>query len=147
MNSDRATIFKSDPTTDELVLFAAEGATGIRVPIGKGIAGTVALSGEITTINDCYKDERFDQSHDRKSGYKTNSLLTAPILTIKGETIGVIQVVNKKIGHFDEQDEEFIACFSLLAGISISNAELYDNSTKVNEKFNEKNCPTDFRRK
>ena len=135
MNSDRATIFKTDHQTNELVLFAAEGATGIRVPVGKGIAGTVAETGEITMINDCYKDERFDQSYDRKSGYKTNSLLTAPNLTIKGETIGVIQVVNKKIGHFDGQDEEFIACFSLLAGISISNAQLYDNSTRVNEKL------------
>lgn len=49
----------------------AEGARNIRVPIGKGIAGSVAESGVICNIKDAYNDPRFDPSFDRETGYKT----------------------------------------------------------------------------
>ena len=46
----------------------AEGAKNITVPIGVGIAGQVATSGESVNIPDAYADDRFDPSHDKKTG-------------------------------------------------------------------------------
>lgn len=67
LNCDRATIFTVDNITKELVLSVAEGAKNIRVPIGQGIAGTVAATGETINIVDAYADSRFSSRCDRFS--------------------------------------------------------------------------------
>jgi putative methionine-R-sulfoxide reductase with GAF domain len=59
LKCDRATIFTVDKVTQELVLSVAEGAKNIRMPIGQGIAGTVAFTGETINIVDAYSDSRF----------------------------------------------------------------------------------------
>jgi hypothetical protein len=63
LNCDRATIFTVDMITKELVLCVAEGAKNIRVPIGQGIAGTVAATGETINIVDAYADSRFSSRY------------------------------------------------------------------------------------
>jgi len=65
LNCDRATIFTLDHITHELVLCVAEGAADIRVPVGQGIAGTVAATGETINILDAYSDPRFSSSADK----------------------------------------------------------------------------------
>ena len=59
LSCDRATIFTLDEPNAELVLSVAEGAKNIRVPVGQGIAGTVAATGETINIVDAYSDPRF----------------------------------------------------------------------------------------
>jgi adenylate cyclase len=58
----------------------AEGAKEIRLPLGQGIAGAVGATGEIINIPDAYQDPRFNPSHDKKTGYKTNTILCAPVV-------------------------------------------------------------------
>lgn len=65
LDCDRATIFTVDSITQELVLTVAEGAKDIRVPIGQGIAGTVAATGETINIVDAYSDPRFSSRYTR----------------------------------------------------------------------------------
>jgi signal transduction protein with GAF and PtsI domain len=59
LDCDRATIFTTDFATQELVLKVAEGAKDIRLPLGQGIAGAVAASGQTINIPDAYADPRF----------------------------------------------------------------------------------------
>lgn len=63
LNCDRATIFTVDKVTEELVLTVAEGAKNIRIPVGQGIAGTVAATGETINIVDAYSDSRFNSKY------------------------------------------------------------------------------------
>lgn len=84
-----------DETGEQLEIMVAEGASGIRVPVGKGIAGTVAASGELENIKDAYEDARFDSTFDKKSGYRTESVLAAPVRDGQGAIVGVLQVINK----------------------------------------------------
>lgn len=60
----------------------------IRFPIGTGIAGQVALTGEVLNIKDAYSDPRFNRSVDAITGYKTESILCMPIF-IRGSIIGM----------------------------------------------------------
>lgn len=64
----------------------------IRFPVGTGIAGQVALTGEVLNIKDAYSDKRFNRSVDAITGYKTESILCMPIF-IRGSIIGVVQMV------------------------------------------------------
>src|SRR5262249_56918783 len=96
-DAERGTIFLRNPGTDELVSQILEGGAvaPIRLPVGRGIAGTVARTGEIINITDAYKDSRFDSRTDLATGFKTRSLLCAPLRTPHGEIVGVVQLLNK----------------------------------------------------
>src|SRR3954468_15459407 len=81
---------------DELELAAARGglsstlAPKIIVPRGKGIAGWVLEHGEPLLVPDAHEDPRFFADVDKKSGYRTRSMLCVPLLR-NNSKIGVLQ--------------------------------------------------------
>lgn len=135
LNCDRATIFTLDNVTQELVLSVAEGASNIRVPVGQGIAGAVAATGETINITDAYADPRFSSSADKATGYRTNTILCMPIKGTDGSIIGVLQSINKNDGTFTNVDIEVMNTLSLQAGIALLNARLYSNANRSRDKF------------
>lgn len=110
-DAERGTIFLREPGTDELVSQVLEGGAvaPIRLPVGRGIAGTVARTGEIINITDAYADKRFDPRTDASSGFKTRTILAAPLRTPRGEIVGVVEILNKRQRAFTKEDEEFLA--------------------------------------
>eukprot|EP01039_Chlorochromonas_danica_P000637 gene635-692_t len=135
LSCDRATIFTVDKVTEELVLTVAEGAKDIRVPIGQGIAGTVAATGETINIVDAYSDARFNSNADKMSGYRTNTILCMPIKAIDGSIVGVLQAINKKEATFGSTDEDVMAMLATQAGIGLQNANLFRNAEAARDKF------------
>jgi len=86
----------------------------IRIPIGSGVAGAAAHSGEAINIADAYADARFNPDVDRKTGFHTRSILSLPVKNHQGEVFAVAQLLNRKDGQpFSHNDEtrfqEFIA--------------------------------------
>lgn len=126
MNADRASLFLVDRAAQELVSRIAQkaGTTTFRFPIGRGIAGHVAATGEIVNIADAYADARFNPDFDRQTGYRTKTILCAPLLTKDQETIGVLQVINKKNGDFSPYDESFLLAFGAQCAMALENARL-----------------------
>eukprot|EP00618_Florenciella_parvula_P012811 CAMPEP_0119507266 /NCGR_PEP_ID=MMETSP1344-20130328/27208_1 /TAXON_ID=236787 /ORGANISM="Florenciella parvula, Strain CCMP2471" /LENGTH=465 /DNA_ID=CAMNT_0007543883 /DNA_START=64 /DNA_END=1458 /DNA_ORIENTATION=+ len=135
LNADRASIFTVSLDKKSLQLMIAEGAKNITVPIGVGIAGGVATSGESVNIPDAYADDRFDPSHDKKTGYKTDSILCQPIQDTSGEIVGVMQVINKADGPFTPDDEEVSHILAAQAGIALKNAKSYRAQMAVQRKL------------
>ena len=127
LDADRATIFIVDREKNELWSRVALG-TGvgeIRLAMGVGIAGTVAATGETINIPDAYADPRFNPEPDKRSGYRTRSLLTFPMTGQNDRVIGVFQVVNKKGGeHFTPDDEETLSSLGASAAVAVENAQL-----------------------
>ncbi|GFQ71124.1 probable 3',5'-cyclic phosphodiesterase pde-5 [Trichonephila clavata] len=105
----------------------------IRFPIGKGIAGYVAMTGESLNIPDAYNDSRFNRSVDQRTGYNTRNLLCMPIF-IRGSVIGVVQMVNKSSGSFTKNDEEDFATFAIYCGLALHHAKLYDKIRRSEQK-------------
>lgn len=138
LDADRSTLFLHDEKTGELWALVAQGAEGrqIRFPSRLGIAGAVFTTGETINIPDAYKDPRFNQEFDKKSGYRTNSILCMPIVNKEGKTIGVSQVLNKKGGPFTAIDEKRLRAFSSQASIAIENARLFDDILNM-KNYNE----------
>lgn len=123
--ADRATIFVVDRARNELWSRVALGSGEIRVPIGKGLAGAVAETGEMINIADAYDDPRFNPEPDRQSGYRTKSLLTYPMTGNEGRAIGVFQVVNKRGGGpFTQVDIDTLASLASSAAVAVENAQL-----------------------
>ena len=132
MNADRATLFLVDREKRELFSRVAIGSKEeIRIAFGAGIAGFVAQSRETVNIRDAYSDARFNSDNDQKSGYRTKSILCMPVYNSQQEIIGVIQVLNKVYtDHFTEKDEKLLSAYASLAGISLANAQAYDELQK-----------------
>lgn len=135
LNADRCTVFMLDEERGELWSKTAHGEKEIRFPKNLGIAGYVAMTGEILNIRDAYADPHFNPEIDRKTGYRTRNVLTFPMKNKMGRTIGVFQVLNKLSGHFREIDEEILATISSIAATQLENAQLYEQQRRLNEEL------------
>lgn len=126
MGSDRCTLFLHDPKSGELWSKVALGMGGqvIRIPSGAGIAGHCFRTGETVNLADVYADPRFNREVDERTGYRTRSLLCAPVYNRDGQRLGVVQVLNKEDGVFTEEDETFLCFFANHASIFIEIAQL-----------------------
>ncbi|XP_015768337.1 PREDICTED: probable 3',5'-cyclic phosphodiesterase pde-5 [Acropora digitifera] len=145
VDADRTSLFLVDNRTSELYarIFDIGGSLEdsrssnlqkeIRFPKSKGVAGHVATTGETLNITDAYHDERFNRQIDIQTGYTTNTLLCMPIF-IRGNIIGVVQMVNKKSGVFTASDEKSFQTFAIYCGLALHHAKLYDKIRRSEQK-------------
>ena len=130
LDCERATLFINDEKTNELYTEVGEGLdekSVIRFPNHLGIAGTVFTSGESVNIPHAYADLRFNPSFDKQTGFFTRSILCMPVLNKEGKAIGVSQVLNKRGGSFNTEDEKRLAAFTSQISMGIENAKLFDD--------------------
>ncbi|HEY3055264.1 MAG TPA: GAF domain-containing SpoIIE family protein phosphatase [Thermoanaerobaculia bacterium] len=132
LEAERGTLYFVDEERKEIWSKIADGVGVIRLPIGKGLAGTVAASGEEVILHDAYADPRFDQSQDQRSGYRTRSMLCVPIRNRNRKIVGVLQLLNKKQGSFGARDLEFVDAISEHMAIAMENATLHINLLEKN---------------
>ncbi|HNN01101.1 MAG TPA: GAF domain-containing protein [Turneriella sp.] len=127
MNADKASIFLVDRERREIFASVTLDGSEIRLPLGSGIIGHVAETGETVNIPDAYADERFNRANDLKTGYRTRSILCMPICNPANEITGAIQILNRLDGSsFDHEDEELLAAFAGLIGVCLENARAYE---------------------
>jgi serine phosphatase RsbU (regulator of sigma subunit) len=127
VSADRGTVFLVSEDGREIWSRVTTGdrLLEIRLPVGQGIAGTVAKTGETVNLRDARSDPRFDASWDKKTGYVTRQLLTMPIRNRAGAVVGVFQLLNKASGDFDAGDEAFLEALSVHASLAVENAQLH----------------------
>lgn len=93
--------------------------TGMSLAEGEGIAGQVVQSGKTTVVKDCQKDERWAGRFDEATGFVTKSMICVPLIN-KYETIGCIQIINKKDGSlYDDADVDLCENLAMLTAIAI----------------------------
>ena len=97
----------------------------LRLPSGQGIAGWVAETGESVVVSHAPDDPRFSPSIDKQTDFRTTSLLAVP-LWVRRATIGVLEVVNKLDGCFDQDDLALAETLAASAAIALDNAELVE---------------------
>ena len=137
VEADRSTLYLLDERKNELVSRIVQGneVRHIRLKPGQGIAGSVAQTSKAVLVNDPYADPRFNPEMDQASGYRTHSILAVPMKNHLGRTIGVIQVLNKKTGPFNDHDAIILAALSTQAAIAIDNSRLFLSVTQKNTEL------------
>ena len=106
----------------------------IRILNTTGIAGSIFQSGVGEIIHDAYADERFNSKIDEQTGYVTKNIVCAPVRTVRGDLIGVIQILNKKRGRFTKDDLDIVQGITLQAAVSLQNAQGMEEMVKSREK-------------
>jgi len=127
VDGERGTLYLLNNDKKELwsKVFIGSEQVKIKLPVGSGIAGYVAATGDVVNIPDAYLDPRFNPEIDKITGFHTTSMLCMPMKNKEDEIIGVFQLLNKKNGTFNEEDESFISALSIHAAIAIENARLH----------------------
>jgi phosphoserine phosphatase RsbU/P len=129
LDADRATLFLYDESRNELWSKTTQRLEikEIRVPLGVGIAGTVAKTRTPINIPDTYADARFNPDFDKETGYRTRSILCMPLIGNGDRLIGVIQVLNKKDQEvFNDADESLLGGLSAHITVALERARLIE---------------------
>ena len=111
LDAERGTLYLIDAHTSELVSRVAHlpELSEIRLPMGTGVAGHVAKTGKVVNLPDVAGDDRFFKGIDEKTGFITRSMLVSPVRDSEGTIRGVLQMLNRRHGQFDQHDEELLA--------------------------------------
>lgn len=148
LDADRGSVFLYNPKTNELYAKVATGlpgtgppekpaadpqhpdtplaSQGIRLSADTGIAGETAQTCRLINVPDCYADPRFNRDVDRQTGYVTRCLLSVPLLGVDEALVGVLQVLNKRAGTFDKDDEKLAMILAAHCAVVLQKAMLLD---------------------
>ena len=121
LSADCSSLYLVDAKQGEL--YIQSGKLMLRIPLGSGIAGQVGQNGLSLNIPDAYEDDRFNADIDKKTGYRTKSILCAALKSEDGKKIvGVVQFINKVNGEprFSDEDMQHVKEFTTKAGPLVS---------------------------
>ncbi|WP_337997355.1 GAF and HD-GYP domain-containing protein [Oleispirillum naphthae] len=113
-------------------------------PNHKNVASHAALAKEIVVIDDAYHAEGFDfagtRAFDARTGYRSTSFMTVPLMTPGGEVVGVLQLINARdekgaVVPFGEAVKPIIAALASQAAIAIDNRQLLDAQRALLDSF------------
>jgi HD-GYP domain-containing protein (c-di-GMP phosphodiesterase class II) len=126
LGAERCSIYVVDMEQRVLWTRAAQGAPRIEISLDSGIAGAVVRNQGLVNVPIAYDDPRFNASVDRQTGFRTRSILAAPLFDSQREVIGVLQLLNSRRGEFNEEDEEMLTSLAGFAGSALQNALLFE---------------------
>ncbi len=136
MDADRTSLYLIDWDRGEVWTKVAEQVDEIRLPVGQGISGRVAQTGETINVADAWELEYFDDFWDRKHHYRTKSVLCLPIPARNGGRLGVVQVINKKGAEaFSAEDERILEALSNQIAIALENSFLIEELKATFDSF------------
>jgi signal transduction histidine kinase len=143
--SEGSSILLYNDTSKELYFQVATGLEeplmrGMVIPLEGSIAGWVVKNNSSVNILDVHSDSRFFSKVEQASQVKTKSLAGLP-LTSQGKVIGVLEVINKKGGHFSEYDIEVLEVLVMQAALAIENTRLFQQSDQIAELVHELRTP------
>ncbi len=147
-NAQSCTIYVIDKIHNEIysMFLAGTQLKEIRLPISnQSIAGYAANTYNIVNISDAYNQKElkaldfeltFDDSWDKKSGYRTKQILAAPIF-YEDQIMGVIQILNRKFGDekFSEEEVGLAVEIAEVLGVAFYNQHRFQNRRKTRFDF------------
>jgi len=138
VNSDIGGILFLDDETDRLYYRVQRGlsptyAEEMRIPIGEGIAGTVAASGEPVVLEDISKDPRAAYP-DLISKEGLRGFASIPLKT-KDRVIGVMNIASHAANRFAADDVSLLSSIGDYLGTAIEQARLYDRLTRASQRY------------
>ncbi|MGN0643139.1 MAG: diguanylate cyclase [Huintestinicola sp.] len=125
--ADRCSFWYWDKRAHKLWTLDAHGVDKITIDEGSGLVGYAISHNENLVINDPYNDSRFNSSVDKKTGYKTESILVTPVTNIDGEVIGAYQAINRLYDEkFSDDDIKRLSLAAAFLGKTLESHLLYN---------------------
>lgn len=135
VGAEAASLFMADEATEELWSRVLRGSSlkEIRLPWSAGVAGHVFQTGKALLLGDAYDDIRFNPEIDRQSGFRTRSMIAAPLRHVSGKILGVIEVLHRKVNVFSVDDRRLVEGVAHQVAAVLDNVLLMEQLKKKNE--------------
>ncbi|MBX7115775.1 MAG: GAF domain-containing sensor histidine kinase [Myxococcaceae bacterium] len=137
LGCEASTLFMIDEEHNELWSRVLRGSSlkEIRLPVNAGIAGHVVSTGKTLLLADAYSDIHFNPEIDRKSGFRTRSMIAAPLRHVSGRILGVVEVLDRKVNAFSQEDRALVEGVASQIAAVIDNVVLLEKLKSQNEKL------------
>lgn len=122
--ADKAALWLYDSVMDDLIMKVPPFKPAPRMVAGEGLVGECLSSREIINVPNAYVDPRFSKAVDLATGYKTQSVLNVPLLGWEKQPVGVLQLLNKYAGVFDESDELLASTLAAQCAVAVQRMQL-----------------------
>lgn len=136
--ADRSTVYLHDPARRVLWTLVAQGldpSGELRVPDDQGLCGYVFRSNRPLRVADTLKTPYFAQQVAERTGYRPRSMLIVPLPSRGERCPGVLQVMDRRVGRFGNDDLLLLEAIAVQAGIALENAWLYAGQKRQFESF------------
>lgn len=135
--AEASTLFMLDSEKDELWSRVLKGSAlkEIRIPSTAGIAGHVVQSGKTLLLADAYDDIRFNPEIDRQSGFRTRSMIAAPLRHVSGRILGVVEVLHRRVGAFNQDDRALVEAVATQIAAVLDNVLLMEQLRAQNDSL------------
>ena len=124
LSADKGALWLYDASRDDLTMRVPSFKPAPRLRAGEGLVGECLSSREIINVSVAYDDPRFSKTVDKATGYKTDSVLNVPLLGIEKQPVGVLQLLNKHAGFFDESDELLASTLAAQCAVAVQRTQL-----------------------
>ena len=136
-DAKEASILMYDPNKKTLYFQAATNLDshlkrGTIVPLDESIAGWIVNHQKPLIVDNPQKDKRHFNYIGKITNIECSSLLGIPLIS-KGNVIGVLEVINKKVGSFNKEDEDVLLALGAQATVAIENSRLFLQSDLIGE--------------
>jgi Nif-specific regulatory protein len=135
-DAERASIFLWDKPNKLIIGRPALGVEGneLRLPDNAGIVGHVIQTGEPRRVSGDH-DSDIDRAVDRRTGYRTKTILCVPLVSPKGDRLGAFEVLNKKEGEFTAEDIRGLTELASYAAVALQNVQHFSDLLERHEKL------------
>jgi len=106
----------------------ADRLLGRSMPVTEGVAGKVFRTGIPSLLNDVSQAPEHYALIGRETGYPSVTMITVPLRTLGGRTLGALQAINKRHGSFEQEDLELLTIVGTQAATIIENARLHEEA-------------------
>ena len=127
LNAQRCSIFMVDKEENILWTKLSDGIGRIVLSLDSGVIGHTYKTGKPQIVNSPYEDSRFLQKIDKESGFITKNIITAPIFNSNREIIGIVELLNKSMGDFNDKDLRTLAFLANYVSGSLELASINTN--------------------
>ena len=144
-DAKEASILMYDPNKKTLYFQAATNLDshlkrGTIVPLNESIAGWIVNHQKPLIVDNPQKDKRHFNYIGKITNIECSSLLGIPLIS-KGNIIGVLEVINKRAGGFNKEDEDVLLALGAQATVAIENSRLFLQSDLIGEFVHEIRTP------
>jgi phosphoserine phosphatase len=124
LSADKGSLWLYDSSRDDLTMRVPVFKPAPRLKSGEGLVGECLSSREIINVSNAYADPRFSRTVDKATGYKTHSVLNVPLLGVEKQPVGVLQLLNKHAGVFDDSDELLASTLAAQCAVAVQRTQL-----------------------
>lgn len=131
IGADAGSVLLADAESKQLIFHYVVGGTaerleGTGIPWDRGIAGAVFSSSNPEVISAVQEDARHYRLTDEHTGYRSHDMVVVPLKRHGGDPIGVIEVINKKIGPVNREDLDMLVVISAIAAAAIEQSKAFE---------------------